>query len=182
MPRTWGPRRRAISPRPASYAPKHVPFLYYDDVQSNTARCASHVVDFANFSTDASANQLPSFSFIAPNLTDDGHDPVTGGSTNIMDVDTWLSTNLPPITALDAYKNGGLVVVVWDEDDYSGLITADAAIPIFVLSPYAKSGGYQSLPTTNHYSLLATIEDGLGWPRLGGAVGLTPLTDYFPAQ
>jgi hypothetical protein len=34
----------------------------------------------------------------------------------------------------------------------------------------------------NHYSLLATFEDGLGLPRLGSAVTATPLADYFPAN
>jgi hypothetical protein len=51
-----------------------------------------------------------------------------------------------------------------------------------VLSPYAKSAGYVSAVKGDHYSLLATIEDGLGLPRLGSAIGKTPLADYFPAN
>ena len=35
---------------------------------------------------------------------------------------------------------------------------------------------------TDHYALLATIEDGLGLPRIGKAKGATPLVDYFPAK
>jgi hypothetical protein len=34
----------------------------------------------------------------------------------------------------------------------------------------------------DHYSLLATIEDGLALSRLGAAAQATPLTDFFPAQ
>jgi hypothetical protein len=34
----------------------------------------------------------------------------------------------------------------------------------------------------DHYSLLATFEDGLGVPRLGNAITAAPLSDYFPAQ
>jgi hypothetical protein len=34
----------------------------------------------------------------------------------------------------------------------------------------------------NHYSLLATIEDGLGVGRLGKAGMTNPLQDFFPAN
>jgi hypothetical protein len=159
------------------YAVRHVPFLYYQDVQSNTDRCGTHVVDYGTFATDTPAN----FTFIAPNLTHDGHDPVfPGGKTNIKNADTWLSTvGVPAITGLDAYKNGGLLVIVWDEDDYSGLINKDDSVPFFLLSPYAKTM-YPSPTHADHYSLLATIEDGLGLPRLGNAQAAAPLADFFP--
>lgn len=34
----------------------------------------------------------------------------------------------------------------------------------------------------DHYALLATLEDSFGVPRLGGAMGVQPLSDYFPAK
>ena len=79
-------------------------------------------------------------------------------------------------------------MVVWDEDDESGgLRGSDDPIAIFVMSPYAKAGGYVSSVKANHYSLLATIEDGLGLPHLGmasnpGAGIAATLTDFFPAN
>ncbi len=54
-----------------NYAQRHVPFLYYDDIQTNTARCNAHVVDFSKFSPAAAA----AYNFIAPNLIDDMHNP-----------------------------------------------------------------------------------------------------------
>ena len=39
-----------------NYAQRHVPFLYYDDIQTNAARCNAHVVDFSNFSPDSAAS------------------------------------------------------------------------------------------------------------------------------
>jgi hypothetical protein len=159
------------------YAARHLPFVYYTNLQADAARCASHVVDYSYFAEEPA---VPSFVFIAPNLTDDMHDPVVGHSPNIANGDTWLGqTGVPAITALDAYTGGGLIVIVWDEDDYSGIFADDDPIPIFVLSPYAKTG-YVSGAHADHYSLLATFEDGLGLPRLGHAAQATPLSDYFP--
>ena len=163
-----------------NYAVRHVPFLYFDDIQANATRCDSHVVDFSFFDVSSA----PSFTFIAPNLIDDMHNPDPTNSTNIPDGDEWIGPQVAKIVASKAYASGGLLVVVWDEDDLSGAgpLNTDNPVPIFVLSPYAKSGGYVSSIQANHYSLLATFEDGLGLPRLGSAATATPLTDYFPAQ
>jgi hypothetical protein len=168
-----------------NYAQRHVPFLYYEDIQTNAARCDAHVVDFKGFSPATAA----AFNFIAPNLIDDMHNPDPTNSTNIPDGDTWIGPQVSAITASEAYTKGGLLVVVCDEDDASGGITGttDDPIEIFVISPYAKSGGYVSSVMANHYSLLATMEDGLGLPRLGMAASpgtgfAATLSDYFPAN
>lgn len=163
------------------YAVRHVPFLYFDDIRENSARCTSHVVDYAStFATDLAGTAAPNFLYVAPNLTDDGHDPQNPAShtTNIANVDTFLGKIVPAITASSAYKNGGLVIFVWDEDNSSGIFSNDDPIPIFVMSPYAKKG-FVSHVTADHASLLATIEDGLGLPRLALAATAKPLVDYF---
>ncbi len=162
-----------------AYATRHVPFLYYDGVQTSAARCASHVVDYAALAGDMGAP--PSLAFIAPNLTNDMHDPFPANATNFANGDAWLSTHAKAILESAAYKAGGLLVIVWDEDDNSGIPAADDPVPIFVMSPYAKTG-YASATKADHYSLLATIEDGLGVGRLGKAAQATPLADYFPAK
>ncbi len=165
-----------------NYAVRHNPFLYYDNVQTNATRCAAHVVDFTSFNPASPA----AFNFIAPNLVDDMHnpDPVTDAvHVNIPQGDTWLGPHLGAILASSAYKQGGLLVVVWDEDDGSGGITGtDDPIGMFLMSPYAKAGGYTSPVHADHYSLLATFEDGLALSRIGKASGATPLTDFFPSN
>lgn len=164
------------------YAARHVPFLYFDNVGTAAARCAAHVVDYGAFKTDLAATP-PAFAFIAPNLTSDMHDPFPSGAGNLANGDTWLSTNAQAILDSAAFKAGGLLVIVWDEDDNSGIPNADAPIPMFVLSPYAKKGGYESATKADHYALLATLEDGLGIAtHLGKAAQATPLADYFPAN
>ncbi|MHB1844092.1 MAG: alkaline phosphatase family protein [Deltaproteobacteria bacterium] len=165
-----------------SYAPKHVPFLYYPDVASDAARCRDHVVDFAAFSGDLAAGPR-AFSFLTPNLTDDMHDPAfpSAGPQNLVNGDAWLATQVPEIVSSAAFREGGVVFIVWDEDDASGgLSGTDNPIGLFVLSPFAKQGGYVSPVHADHYSLLATIEDGLGLPRLGLSAQAQALTDFFP--
>src|SRR5262249_14021460 len=112
-----------------NYAVRHVPFLYYDDVRGNAARCAAHVVDFSTFDLQNPAK----FSFIAPDLVHDMHDPVPATTQNIANGDTWIGPEVTAITTSAAYQQGGLLVVVWDEDDASGgLFGSDDPIAIFV--------------------------------------------------
>jgi hypothetical protein len=167
-----------------NYAVRHVPFLYYDSIQNDVQRCNKHVVDFSQFSPTSAAV----YNFIAPNLIDDMHNPDPTTSVNIPDGDAWIGPQVANIMAAATFIKGGLLVVVWDEDDGSGGISGtDDPIGIFVMSPYAKSGGYVSQMQANHYSLLATIEDGLGLPHLGNAANpgtgfAANLADYFPAN
>lgn len=163
-----------------NYVQRHNPFLYYDDVRTNTTRCNAHVVDFSNFNP----NTAPDFSFIAPNLVDDMHNPDPPNSTNIPAGDKWLGQHAGAILASNSFKQGGLLVIVWDEDDGSGGLFppyTDDPIGIWVMSPYGKTN-YVSANKADHYSLLATIEDGLDLGRIGKASQATPLTDYFPAN
>jgi hypothetical protein len=112
------------------------------------------------------------------------HDPPypANGPQNQVNGDTWLATQVPAILDSAAYKNGGILFLVWDEDDDSGVFAADDPIGLFVVSPLAIQNGYQSSVHNDHYGLLATFEDGLGLPRVGQASGATPLTDFFPAN
>jgi hypothetical protein len=120
------------------------------------------------------------------------HNPdpnLLGPAQNIANGDAWIGPQVDAIVGSAPFKKGGLLVVVWDEDDGSGGLLGDTNDPIgiYVISPFAKSGGYMSPVMANHYSLLATIEDGLGLPHLGnaanpGAMYAANLADYFPAN
>ena len=170
-----------------NYAARHVPFIYFMH-DTAFARCQAHVVDYGMLSADLMGT-TPSFVYIAPNLVDDMHGTSTfsNHTSDMAAGDKWLSMNVPTILASPAYKNNGVLFIVWDEDDDSGLLSADAPIPMFVLSPLAKSGGMAGNAAIathyDHYSLLATFEDGLGLPaRLGNAQGAKPVADFFPAN
>src|SRR5262245_6153543 len=98
------------------YAAKHDPFVYFNDVNgwdghafAPSKRCTEHVVDYTQFDIDLAGGKLPSYAFITPNLDHDMHD----GS--IEQGDAWLASEVPKILASDAFKNGGVLFLLWDE-------------------------------------------------------------------
>jgi hypothetical protein len=144
------------------YAKKHDPFMYYSRVADVPARCA-RIVPLAQLGTDERAHALPRFIWITPNLCHDMHDcsPSTG--------DRFLSTLLPPL--LRSLGPRGLVFLTWDEgttDDGCCRLAAGGHVAAIVAGPGAKRGGRLTTPT-DHYSVLQTIEDLYGLPRLRGA-------------
>ena len=163
----------------APYATKHIPFLYYDDVYTNSTRCTQRIRDYADFATDLAAGTYR-FSMISPNLCDDMHgDPTCPGSPSaITQGDTWLSTEVPKMLATPGLSAGGkdVLFIVWDEQTGS---TGGTNIPMLLIavSPLVKQGA--STTAYNHDSLLATIEDAFGTARMGGAVGATPINDMW---
>jgi phosphatidylinositol-3-phosphatase len=163
----------------APYAPKHVPFLYYADVYSDSARCTQRVRDYGDFAADLAAGTYR-YAFISPNLCNDMHgDPSCPSSpSEIAQGDTWLSQEVPKILATPGFAANGkdVLFIVWDEQTGS---TGGSSIPmvLIVVSPLAKKGA-SNTPYT-HESLLATIEDAFSVGRLGGAATATPITDMW---
>ena len=155
-----------------TYAPKHNPFVYFDDIRNNTARCNSHDVPFTAFAGDlASAATTPNFAMIVPNLCNDMHDCSVGTG------DTWLKNNIPAILNSPAcMAEKCLLVVTWDEDDSS---QSNQVLTIFAGSG-AKIGGATSSLSYTHFSLLHTIEKIFGLPtQTSNDAAATPITDLL---
>ena len=160
------------------YAPKHNPFVYFDDVTNinnvNSAYCIAHVRPFAEMATDLQNNTVTQYVFITPNLCDDGHDSCAPVSDPVRQTDNWLATNVPPILNSTAYQNGGALFITWDEGSGS-----DGPIGMIVLSPFAKGSGYSNTIHYTHGSLLRTVETIFGVSLLGDAAAQTDLSDLF---
>lgn len=155
----------------AHFAPRHVPFFYYDDVASNSTVCKDRIVDYSTFAADLAAGTYR-YSFLTPNLCDDMHDTCAPTNDAIKQGDDWLSANMPSL--IGALKDTDALFIVWDEQD-AGLVTE---IPLIVVSPVAKKGPTAKAYT--HESLLATIEEGFGiTPKLGGAATAALITDIW---
>jgi hypothetical protein len=144
------------------YAKKHDPFLYYDGIAREPARCG-HVVPFTALTRDLRHGTVPAYAFVSPDLCDDGHD------CGVAHADRFLSRLVP--TLLPALGPHGYLVLTWDEG------TTDAGccggsrggrIPTLVLGPDIRAGARLARPV-DHYGVLATEEDSLGLPRLGAA-------------
>ncbi|HSP68773.1 MAG TPA: alkaline phosphatase family protein, partial [Bryobacteraceae bacterium] len=131
------------------YAPKHNPFVFFDDVTGNnnfaSVYCISHIRPYSELATDLENNTVARYNFITPNLCHDMHDcSATVG-------DTWLSTEVPKILASQAYKDRGALFIVWDEGS-----SGDGPIGMIVLSPFAKTNYFNSIHYT-HSSTLKTL-------------------------
>ena len=44
-----------------TYVQKHDPWIYYNDIRTNTARCAAHVVPYTQFGPDMSSGNVANF-------------------------------------------------------------------------------------------------------------------------
>ena len=138
------------------YARKHVPFLSYADVTSDSIRCAKQVMPLERFFDDVRAGTLPTYSFLSPNLDNDGHDK---GPKH---ADAWATRVLGPLLSDPSFSKGTLLVVVFDEGHHG-----DAANRIYcafwgeVVKP-----GARVLARVDHYGLLRTVEDLFGLPTL----------------
>jgi len=110
--------------------------------------------------------QLPTVSWVIPNLDDDMHD----GS--IAQGDTWLKNNLADYVTW-AYTHNSLLIVTWDEDDGS---QGNQVATIFI-GPMVRQGQYSEYIT--HDNLLATIEAMYGLTPLGNAAKVQPIKDVW---
>ncbi len=100
---------------------------------------------------------------------------------------------MPLITNSAAFKDGGALIITFDEADKEstdgGSVQADPGTPLpeifgpgggrvgaLVLSPFVAPNTTSTV-TYNHYSLLASMEDAFGLSRLGFAA--TPALNAF---
>jgi phosphatidylinositol-3-phosphatase len=159
------------------YRQKHNPFIYYDNVRTNPARCAK-IVPFTQFTADAQANALPNFVWITPNMCNAMHDcPLSAG-------DAWLKTWVPAILNTPAWKDNGALFITFDEGTGDAGCCRSAAggrIATLVISPLLVRPGFRSEVPYTHYSLLHTIEAAWGLPPLGQARCdcATTMADFF---
>jgi hypothetical protein len=156
------PRPGWTGPYSGRYAKKHVPFLYFRRVLASPAR-VKRVVPLSQLARDRAAGKLPTFSLVVPDLCHDMHD------CSVATGDRWLKGFLPPLLKLP----GTAVFVVFDESD-----SANPGVPALALGTLVRSHSRVTGPT-DHYSLLRTIEDGLGLPKLGRSARAVQITGIW---
>jgi hypothetical protein len=144
------------------YAKKHDPFVYYAGLVSRPGACR-RIVPLTQLAADERSRHLPRFVWITPNLCHDMHDcPLSTG-------DRFLSSLVPPL--LRALGPRGLLILTWDEgssDDGCCRLASGGHVVSLLAGGLARRGRRLDTPA-DHYSVLQTIEDLLGLPRLRGA-------------
>jgi hypothetical protein len=183
------------------YAVKHNPFAYFKSVQEGTewGNSLDNVVGFEGphgLFADLATGNVPSLAFIAPNQCNDQHgrsnadafcafDPGIGtaGLTNgtqvglngglILQGDTTIEQLVKAIHHSPVWHDGRTaIVIVWDENDYSGVSTQPAGLfppqnqNVVVLTVETNSDsddeGVQSNVYYTSFSLLKSLESGFG--------------------
>lgn len=99
------------------YATRHNPFMYFHAVIDSPV-CRQDVVNLRELKSDLrSIASTPNFSFITPNLCDDGHDsPCANGQPGgLRSVNTFLRKWIPLILNSPAYRKDGLIIISFDE-------------------------------------------------------------------
>ena len=177
------------------YAARHNPFVYFHSL-IDSGSCHANVVPLYRLAHDLrSVRTTPNFSFITPNLCDDGHDApckgkdATGSSAGgLVSVDHFLSVWVPRIESSPAFKKDGVLVITTDEADPTSDASACCAeqpgpnsrmpgaygagggrIGALVIGRCVAHGRQDPTPY-NHYSLLRSTEDLFGL-RKGGSDG-----------
>lgn len=174
------------------YERKHDPFVSYADVQDNPARMAN-IVDFSQFATDLADNTVPDFSWISPDQCHDMHgrgapssDPCNFGNVQglIATGDAFLSQTVSAIMSSPAWTGNSVIFIMWDESDFpfgdtSGCCDANpgGGHVVMLTISHSDHAPRTSSAAYNHYSMLATIED--GW-KLGCLAKTCDTTDVPP--
>lgn len=151
----------ATAPYAGTYAMKHDPFMYYNDIRNDATRC-SNVVPLRQLTSDLHAGSLPTFAWITPNLCHDMHDCPTATG------DRFLRTWTPRI--VDALGSNGIFVVLFDEG-YTGTgcchgQAAGGHIAGIITGPGAGTAVIIRT-SVNQYSVLRLIQDAWGLGTLG---------------
>lgn len=180
------------------YAARHNPFVYFHSI-IDFPTCAENDVDLTHLAADLQSEKTtPSYSFIVPNLCNDGHDePCHDGQPGgLPQADGWLRDHVPQILDSPGYKDHGLLIVTFDEAEASpeaspedsdssaccneqpgpntpspgGLVQGPGGgrIGAVLLSPCIEPGTVDETPY-NHYSMLRSVEDLFGLGHLGFA-------------
>jgi hypothetical protein len=172
------------------YAVKHNPFAYFANIQDGTdpENSYKNMVSFTGRTglyADLNSGQLPTYSYIVPNQCHDQHgrgnagpdceyDPNDNGTlvglnpALIFDGDAALEQIVGAIHQSRAWVEGrSAILTVWDENDYSVAPTTNKVLMI-VDTNYGK-GGVRSSEFYTHFSLLKSVEAGLGLPCLNHA-------------
>lgn len=159
------------------YERKHVPFMSFDSITKDPARCRNVVP-----ANEFDRRNLPAFAMYSPDMCHDGHDICGGaleqakgwigtipgahrvglGSRQLDQAAAWLEVFLEPILADPEVMKDTLVVVTFDEsadDAHNHIYT------VFLGGMVER--GAEVHACYDHYNLLRTVEDNFGIGTLG---------------
>jgi len=190
-----------------NYAPKHNPMVFFTDTNGGDNMTTSnslryHYAPLQQLAFDLASNSVADYNWITPDQFNEMHSGLKGGfaglsgdASNIRAGDNTVSRLVPMIMASQAYRDGGVIILWWDETESDGRPGDDAddlnhTIGEVVISQMAHEnmGGlpYASAVDYSHSSDLRTMQEifhvratGGSSPYLGDAKNANDLSDLF---
>lgn len=190
-----------------NYAAKHNPMVFFNDTNGGNNTSTSNPLRFnyaplQQLEFDLVTNHVADYSWITPDQYNDQHSGLAGGFAGqtgdaalIKQGDNAVSRLVPMIMASKAYRNGGVIILWWDESEADGESGDNAddfnhTIGEIIISPLAHENEnglpYASSIPYTHSSDLRTMQEifhvratGGSSPYLGDAANANDLSDLF---
>ena len=176
-------RCNGIPDADTQYVAKHNGIPYFADMRTPAEFAKQNPL--SQLTTDLAAGQVPNFSYIVPDECDDMHGAppwcVDSGKSGDVD-DTWLVANgdkfvgstVNAIASSPVWQSGNnAIVVTFDEGN-----NANGQVATVVVTNHGPRG-LSDNTSYNHYSLLASLEQGFGLGCLQNACSATAMTPLF---
>jgi hypothetical protein len=179
-----------------NYAAKHNPQVFFTDTNGGCPATAStHYPPLQQLAVDLQHDTVADYNWITPNQYNDQHSSLSAGygvfpngdQASIAQGDNFLARVVPLIMASDAYEDGAVIVLWWDESE--GGDTPAFTLPFFIISKeaHANVGGlpFAGSLTYSHSSFLRTmqkifdVDPDDGFPFLGAAATANDLSALF---
>lgn len=190
-----------------NYAPKHNPMVFFADTNGGDDLSTSNPLrlryaPLQQLAFDLENNRVADYNWITPDQYNEMHSSLsagfaglTGDASQIKAGDNAVSRLVPMIMASRAYKDGGVIILWWDESESDGESNDNAddfshTIPEIIISSLAHENvngmPYASGINYSHSSDLRTMQEifhvkatGGMSPYLGDAANATDLSDLF---
>jgi hypothetical protein len=190
-----------------NYAVKHNPMAFFTDTNggndtTSSNPLAGHYAPLRQLAFDLAEGHVADYVWITPDQYNDMHTGLTAGfagltgdASNIRQGDNFLSRIVPVIMSSEAYKDGGVIILWWDESEQDGTTNDNPddfnhTIGEIVISNLAHSNEnglpYASSVDFTHSSDLRTMQEIFhvkatsgSSPFLGDAANATDLSDLF---
>jgi hypothetical protein len=190
-----------------NYAAKHNPMVFFTDTNGGNDNTpanplAGNYAPLQQLAVDLANNKVANYNWITPNQYNDQHSGLSGGfagltgdAGQIKAGDNALARLVPLIMSSKAYKDGGVIILWWDESEADGESGDNAddfnhTIGEIVISDLAhpNEGGlpYASPVDLTHSSDLRTMQnifhvkaDSEKSPYIGDAANVNDLSDLF---
>ncbi|UWZ85813.1 alkaline phosphatase family protein [Occallatibacter riparius] len=184
-----------------NYAAKHNPMVFFTDTNGNGNPVSPDAQQYApmqQLAFDLAHDRVADYNWITPDQYNDQHSGLktgfaglTGDAATLKAGDNALARLVPMIMASKAYKDGGAIVLWWDESENDGDPGDNGddfnhTVPEIVISNLARAneGGmpYASTVDLTHSSDLKTWQEVFHvGPLLGDAAtpGTNDLSDLF---